>query len=406
MPHSASKSILSVPIGAPVYDGREIQAGLRALRERRLSQGKYVRAFEEAWARYVGRKHGIAVNSGSSANLVALHALKERYGWRDGDAVLVPAVTFATAVMPVLQIGMRPVYADVDRRGNLTLENIKRTAARVPRRRLRGMVVVHSYGVPCTEIGRIMAWAKRHRLPVLEDACESHGARTGKKRAGAFGTLSTTSFFIAHNMTTGEGGMITADDPELVYLCRSLREFGRRIVPAGSPRQVRLASGPRYDVRYAFDRLGYNVRMPDIQAAIGLVQLSKLEAMNRARRQVVRWYRRELAPLIRAGRISLPDEPRNSYNTYYALQLTFHELPPRCRDLAAVAEALEPSGIETRRFMGGNLLRQKAFAGAAKPERFPMADFLHHRALFVGCHPLVSERHVRHVCNRIKELFA
>ncbi len=389
-----------------MYDRREEQALLRAFRERRISQGKYVFAFEDAWARYVGRRYAVAVNSGSSANLLAILAFKERFGWKAEDAVLVPALTFPTAVSPVIQAGLKPVFVDVDHRGNITRDHMLRAVKAHRGPRIRGIVLVHSLGVPCIDAPKIRSFARAHRIAILEDACESHGARVGKKRVGAFGDISTTSFFVAHNMTTGEGGMITTDDPKLAEICRSLREFGRRIPTRKGGRYVPLASGPRYDVRYAFDRIGYNLRMTDLEASIGLVQLAKLEAMNQKRRRIVRWYREGLRDLIRRGKIALPDEPKRTRNTYYTLLITVLEMPKRFPTRERIALALDAAGIETRPFMGGNLTRQKAFAGLGQPERYPGAEFLHRRSFFVGCHPLLTKKQVTFVCDEIQQLYS
>ncbi len=396
---------MKVSIGAPIYDKREIQAVLRALREKRLSQGKYVKAFERAWVRYIGCRFSIGVNSGSSANLVAIQAMKERYGWKVGDTVIAPALTFATAVMPVLQAGLRPLFADVDYRGNMTAKSVLAAFRKHRGPKVRGLVLVHSLGVPCLDAPKIQKFCREKGIRILEDCCESHGAKVQGKMVGSFGDVSTTSFYVAHNMTTGEGGMITTDDPKLDEICRSLREFGRRIDPK-SPRYVRLASGPSYDIRYAFDRLGYNVRMTDIAASLGLVQLSKLEKMNAKRRQIAGWYKKGFLNLISQRLISLPDEPAGTKNTYYTLLITFLKMPPRLPSIEKIALRLEKAGIETRPFMAGNLLRQRAFSRWGKPQLYPMAEFLHRRSLSVGCHPLVTEAGVSYVCENINRLYA
>lgn len=401
-----TEKFLSVPIGWPAMGREEIKAVLKTLKEERLSQGKYVKAFEETWSRYVGRKFGIAVNSGSSANFLALLAMKERYGWRNGEAIIAPALTFATAVMPVLQARLRPVFADVDTRGNMTFRSIVAAFEKHRDSKIRGVVLVHSLGVPCVEIAKIKNWAGKNGLKILEDACESHGAKVGNKRVGAFGDASTTSFFVAHNMTTGEGGMINTDDPELDKICRSLREFGRHIGALAGERYVALASGPKYDLRYAFDRLGYNMRMTDLEATFGLVQFTKLDKFNLKRREIVAAYRRELKNLVAKKLIFLPEELKNSFNTYYALQITFTKMPERYSDLASIGRRLAEAGIETRPFMGGNLLRQKAFhPHKLTPEHFNTAEYLHHHAILVGCHPLLDKKQIRHTAEAIESLY-
>src|SRR3989338_8168853 len=223
-----------VHLSWPVYDDAEILNALDSLLDLHLSQGPKVREFEQRFANYLGVRYATAVNSGSSANLLALATLVE-YGKIKKDAeVIMPAATFSAVASPALHLGLVPVYVDVERdTWNIDPKEIER--AITPRTRV--IMAVHTFGNPAN-MPAIMRIAKKHKLFVIEDCCEAHGARIGKKKVGSFGDLATMSFFIAHNMTTGEGGMIFSDQKQMATIVSSLREFGR--LPADVIRTRRL----------------------------------------------------------------------------------------------------------------------------------------------------------------------
>lgn len=379
-----------VSLSSTAFDAREAIRALRTILDGWISQGPNVKAFEQAFARFIGRAAGVGMNSGSSANLLALLALKDIRGLREGDEVIVPAATFATVAMPVLQAGLVPVYVDVDRH-TLNLDPEQVYAALSDRTRV--VMPVHTLGYPA-EMPRLMEIASQHRLAVLEDCCEAHGASLDGRLVGSFGDLATFSFFVAHNMTTGEGGMVVTDDPSLEAACRSMREFGRCDQQDLAARRFYSDDVLRdFDRRYVFDRLGYNVRMTDVAAAFGIEQLLKLEAMNRRRQENAARLKAHLREAA-GDRLLLPPERPGAVHSYYAFSMVLTDRVSLSR--RQFTERLEACGIETRPLFAGCLPDQPAFRRT--PGRsvgsLPNARWLRDRSVFIGIHPSLEARHI------------
>lgn len=387
-----------VNISWPVYDEKEVMGALEALLELRISQGPRVKQFEENFARYIGKKYAVAVNSGSSANLLALGALLQAGKLRKGDEVIIPATTFATVASPVLQLGLVPVYVDVEGNSwNLDPREVEKAVSK----RTKAILAVHTFGNPA-DIVALKRIAKQHKLLLIEDCCEAHGARLGKRKLGSFGDVSTLSFFVAHNITTGEGGMVFTDDRALYDILRSMREFGRFTKNIGrfDYRDPMLG---KYDTRYIFTRLGYNVRMTDIAAALGLAQLKKLDALNAKRIRIVNAYRKGLAPYTKYLR--LPWIRRDGFHSFYGFPFVVEKDAPFTR--MELVRFLEARGIETRPFFGGSLPDQPAFR--TQPKRvvgkLPVARYLRDNAIFIGCHPELGPAQVAHVVTSFRDFF-
>lgn len=382
-----------VTVGWPVFDHREIESALESLLDMRISQGVKVREFEALAARYIGKKYAIAVNSGSSANLVALSALVQSGKVPRGSEVIVPATTFSTVASPVIQVGLIPVYVDVDPVSwNIDPKEIEKAISK----KTRVLMPVHTFGNPA-DMPAIMNIAKKHHLVVLEDCCEAHGASIGKKKVGSFGDLATLSFFVAHNITTGEGGMVFTDDKRLYDILQSLREFGR--LPLETMQKERFTYKDKvlkgYDARYIFSRLGYNVRMTDIAASLGIEQLKKLDRLNNARIRIVASYNNAFKKYEKY--LELPKVRKGDFHSYYAYPFVIRKNTPFSR--LEFVQFLEERGIETRPFFGGCLPDQPAFRNEPKRVigRLPVARGLLERSVFIGCHPALSNDHVRHV---------
>ncbi|MEK7584504.1 MAG: DegT/DnrJ/EryC1/StrS family aminotransferase [Patescibacteria group bacterium] len=390
-----------VHLSWPVYDDAEILNALDSLLELRLSQGPKVKEFEQRFADYLGVRYATAVNSGSSANLLALAALVEHGKIKKGAEVIVPAATFSAVASPVLHLGLVPVYVDVERdTWNINPLEIKK--AITPRTRI--IMAVHTFGNPAN-MPAIMRIAKNHKLFVIEDCCEAHGARIGAKKVGSFGDLATMSFFIAHNMTTGEGGMVFTQQKKLQTIVSSLREFGR--LPADVIRTRRLTYRDPvlgyYDARYITTRLGFNVRMTDLTAALGIEQLKKLDGLNRRRLRIVNEYTRFLKPYRQF--IQLPTRRPATFHNYYGFTIVVRpDAPFTRRELSLF---LEKNSIETRPFFDGCLPDQPAFR--TQPHRsvgkLPVSRLLRDNAIFIGCHPALTSEHIRLVRKAFTDFF-
>jgi CDP-4-dehydro-6-deoxyglucose reductase, E1 len=387
---------LSWPLAVPLFGAGEVRGALEAMLEKRVTMGARVSAFEDAFASYVGVRHALMVNSGSSANLLAVSAVSHLGapdGLAAGDEVIVPAVTWSTTVAPLLQFGLVPVFVDVDPETlNLRVEALEQAVSA----RTRAIFAVHLLGNP-VDMHAVGELADRHGLRVLEDTCESLGSTLGGRTVGSFGDLGTFSFFFSHHITTGEGGMVVTDDDALADVARSMRAHGwtREM----STRAEHEADNPSIDPRFLFVHAGYNLRPTELQAAFGLVQLEQLDGFNEARR-------RNAERLIEAlGDLDLRfvREQPGGTSTWFGFPLLASD--PETR--AALARHLEERRIETRPILAGNLVLQPAFRD--RPHRqvgdLSGATEVGGCGLFIGNHPNLDEPRLEHIVEAFRSFF-
>lgn len=383
-----------ISIGKPIYNEDELVAVTKALLENRISQGKYVMKFEKLFANYVGVKHAIAVNSGSSANLMALATFIENGDVGPGDEVIVPAATFSTVAFPIIQLGLVPVFVDVEEKSyNIDVNEIKKAISR----KTKILMPVHSLGNPA-DMEEIKIIGENHNLKILEDCCEAHGACIGRKVVGTFSDMSTISFFVAHNMTTGEGGMILTNSGRYNNLLSSIREFGR-ISQEGS-RFLEIKRLGIYDRRYIFERLGYNFRMTELQASIGIEQLKKLDQFNKKRIDNAMYYIKALSEY--KNLIQLPVIKEGTKHTFYGFLIAVREDAPFTR--MELVNFLEQNLIETRPFFAGCLPDQPALHNKKIKVigNLPVSRWLRDNAFFVGCHPAIGKIEREYVIEKLR----
>ncbi|MCB9760106.1 MAG: DegT/DnrJ/EryC1/StrS family aminotransferase [Alphaproteobacteria bacterium] len=360
-----------LPLQVVPYGAAEVQAALEVLLSTWVTMGREVRAFEAEWAAWCDAQAGVMVNSGSSANLVALAALVHCGRLSPGDEVLVPAVAWSTSLFPIAQLGLVPVLVDIDP-DTLCVSVEAARAAMTPK--TRGVVVVHLLGQPAPiqpflDLG----------LTVLEDACAAPGAEIHGRRVGAQGAMGTFSFFFSHHLTTIEGGMIVTDDAELADAARSLRAHGW--VRERSDADALAAANPEIDRRFLFVTAGWNLRPTELAAAFGRQQLKRLDAWLDQRQRNHQGWCAALAPLSPRIRC-FPEQPGQRHAA-----MAFPMLVGPGVDREALKAALEARRIATRPISGSNLARQPAFehlptARVAGP--LPNADAVHERGFFVG----------------------
>ena len=372
-------------VGWPLYDENELYACLDSLLDLSLSQGPRVRAFEKAYREYLKLPKGsgsIAVNSGSSANLVCFAALIEAGKLSKGDEVIVPSATFATVSSILYQLDLVPVYVDSEMdTWNMDPDALHGAISS----KTKAIMVVHNLGIPA-KMDEIMSFADSHDLLVVEDCCEAHGSYYKGQQVGSIGHMATLSFFVAHNITTGEGGMVFYKDELLDKKMRTIREFGRSIDAAN--RYQKYPEIGEYDTRYIFDTLGYNVRMTDFAAAMGLVQLEKLEDLNKVRR-------------INAKKLTSAIEKYPDYLStlkiesdiipgYYGFPIFLKPNTKISRN--EFCQNLESFSIETRPNMGGCLPDQPGFVGRNHRVEGSLknARSIRDNALFIGVHSELS----------------
>jgi CDP-6-deoxy-D-xylo-4-hexulose-3-dehydrase len=368
-----------------VYGSEEVEAFVNSMLDGWFALSRRGAEFEKKLAEVVGTREAILVNSGSSANLLSIAALVETGRLEPGDEVITPLLSFPTLLNPLLLYGLRPVLVDVDVRTlNVTAKGVKAAVGR----KTKALVLPHLLGnvFPVAEIKEI---AERERLVLVEDCCDALGSRYKGRHVGTFGTMATFSFYVAHQITMGEGGAICTSDHELAEALRSLREWGRVVRDKGSV----YPSGrlpPDYSEKYTYLYKGFNLRPLEFQAAFGLVQLQRLPAFSLARKrnhEMLHRYFQRYAPWISTIRALKGAEP-----CWYSFPLLVREGAPFTRE--EILKHLDENNVETRPIFTGNLLRQPAYrnlkhvtikGGTAN------ADYVTERAFFVGLYPGIDE---------------
>ena len=388
--------VTPVPVSGRVFDGEDVRSLVEASLDFWLTAGRFAGAFEKELASRVGVRHALLVNSGSSANLLALSALASPLRGSDrllpGDEVLTCATGFPTTVNPILQNGLVPVFLDVQI-GTYNIDVSRLEESIGPR--TRAVAVAHALGNPF-DLGTVTEIARRRGLFLVEDCCDALGARYRGRAVGTFGEISTLSFYPAHHITMGEGGAVLTSDGKLKTLAESLRDWGRdcwcepgKANTCGKRFDWQRGDLPfGYDHKYVYGQIGYNLKATDMQAAVGLSQLTKLDRFIESRRANFAYLRERLVPL--EDRLVLPEATAESEPSWFGFPLTVRDDCPV--DRRAIVVFLEGRKIGTRLFFGGNLLRQPAYADVPhrKVGDLANADRVMNRTFWVGVYPGLS----------------
>lgn len=362
--------VSQIPVTGKVFGTEEVTAAVEASIDFWLTSGPYTEKFESRFAKTVGMRHAFMVNSGSSANLLALTTLTSpKIGDRalkPGDEVITVAAGFPTTVTPILQNNLIPVYVDVDLETYVANEEALESAIGP---KTKAIMMAHTLGNPFN-LDLIEKLAKRHNLWVIEDSCDALGGTYKGKNLGTFGDLSTFSFYPAHHITTGEGGAVLIKKVAHKVLVESFRDWGRDCWCAPGCDNTclkryewQLGDLPEgYDHKYTYSHLGYNLKSGDIQAAIGLAQLDRLESFVEIRRRNWKYLKDGLTGLEEF--FMLPRATEDSDPSWFGFALTVRKDSPISRN--KIVQSLNEMKIGTRLLFGGNLLRQPAFAGTPR----------------------------------------
>ncbi|OFX24725.1 MAG: lipopolysaccharide biosynthesis protein RfbH [Anaeromyxobacter sp. RBG_16_69_14] len=387
-----------------VYGTEEVENLVESALEFWLTAGRWAERLEKDLASWYGLRSASLVSSGSSANLLAFAALTSHvWGERriePGDEVITVAAGFPTTVAPILQHGAVPVFVDV----TLPTYNVDTSAleeALSPR--TKAVVLAHTLGNPF-DVDAVTAFCERHGLWLVEDNCDANGSLYQGRKTGTFGDVATLSFYPPHHMTTGEGGAVLCDQPQLKRVLESFRDWGRDCwCPSGKDDTCRRRFSrqlgdlpPGYDHKYTYSHLGYNLKMTDMQASVGVAQLGRLESFGRARRDNWAWFREALAPLEEF--LVLPEPTPGSDPSWFGFLLTVREGAPFTRD--QIVRHLEEHKIQTRMLFAGNLVRQPAMtmlaaqaASGGRPTPFRVVgelrntDRIMNRSFWFGVYP-------------------
>jgi CDP-6-deoxy-D-xylo-4-hexulose-3-dehydrase len=359
-----------VPVTGKVFGSEEIVAAMSASLDFWLTSGPYTEKFESRFAKTVGMRHAFMVNSGSSANLLALSALTSpKLGdraLRPGDEVITVAAGFPTTVTPIIQNGLIPVYVDVDLVTYVANEAALEAAISP---KTRAIMMAHTLGNPFN-LDLVSRLAEKHNLWVIEDSCDGLGGTYKGQNLGTFGDLSTFSFYPAHHITTGEGGAVLVKKAAHKTIVESFRDWGRDCwcAPGCDNTCLKryewtLGELPEgYDHKYTYSHLGYNLKSGDIQAAIGLAQLDRLDSFIELRRRNWAYLKAGLKGLEEF--LQMPEPTLNSDPSWFGFALTVKASSPKTRN--QIVQALNEVKIATRLLFGGNLLRQPAFMGTPR----------------------------------------
>jgi len=366
-------------LAAPSWGQEEIDAMQRVIKSGRFTMGENVLRMEQQFARYHGMKHGIMVNSGSSANLVAVAALfyKKDKPLQRGDEIIVPALSWATTYHPLQQYGLKCKFVDIEL-DTLNMDTSQLEKALGPR--TRALLSVSILGNPCA-FDVMRAFCDKHGLYFIDDNCESMDAELNGKKAGTFADLNTFSFFFSHHISTMEGGMVLTDDLELAHLCRAMRAHGwTRDLPHDSPLYER--TNRDFYEAYRFILPGYNVRPMELSGAIGLEQIKKLPAMTAQRRKNMALFQNLFAG---DPRFIIQREHGKSSSFCFTIILN----PKRSLDRERVFRALKDADIGYRIITGGCFLRHDAiqYYDYEIVGKIENAYTAHDHGFFVGNHP-------------------
>jgi|TARA_B100001971_G_C18260826_1_gene586703 CDP-6-deoxy-D-xylo-4-hexulose-3-dehydrase len=398
---SFEKRKKKVPLAIPSYGYEEIIEVVDSLISSQITMGKKVKQFENEFAKYIGTKYAIMVNSGSSANLLALSILsnpKLENPIKPGDEIIVPAVCWSTTISPIVQIGAIPVVVDVELDSfNIDQTKIKESISS----KTKAIMPVHLLGRPCN-MDAIIKIANSNELYVLEDSCEAHGAEFKDRKVGSFGDLSTFSFYVSHHITTIEGGMICTNSETYYELAKTLRAHGwiREI----SNKDEFQTNYPDIDSRFLFANLGFNFRPTEIQGSFGIHQIKKIEKFIKIREHNTNYWNSRLEP--HSDYFIIPSKDPNTRTTWFAYPITLRSKVPFERK--ELIEFLERKGIETRDVMSGNITAHPMFKliHFRISTNLPNADYLAHRSFLIGNHQGIGKREREYVADCIDEFIA
>lgn len=400
-----------IPVSGRVFDAADMQSLVTSGLDFWLTTGPFAAKFEKQFAHFVGVRHASLVNSGSSANLVALSALTSptlgNRALKHGDEVITVAAGFPTTVNPIIQCGLVPVFVDISiPTYNIDVSQLE--AAYSPK--TRAVILAHTLGNPF-DLGAVMKFVKEHNLWLIEDTCDALGSSYNGQNTGTFGDLATFSFYPAHHITMGEGGCVATDHANLKTLVESFRDWGRDCWcepgaddTCGKRFKWQLGTLPEgYDHKYTYSHIGYNLKATDMQAAVGLSQLQKLPAFIETRRNNFNYLNMGLKDLEEFILLAQPTPGANP--SWFGFPICLHSnIPFTRRDLI---QFLDSRKIGTRLLFGGNLTRQPAYqnipyrvVGGLSNSDKVMNDFF-----WIGVYPGLTKQMLDFVITSIHEFF-
>ena len=383
-----------VQYSGPYWDNLEVDAAVKALTSGKwITSGEQVARFQNEFGRRFGTRHNHMVNSGSSANLVMVAALRKRYGWKTNNGVIVSPVGFPTTIAPIVQNGLWPFFADIEMGTlNFNLDEVEKLllTAHQMKKRIVAIFVSPVLGNP-PDMTRLLSLSARYGAVLVGDNCDSLGTKWNGRNWTDYCVASSTSFYAAHHLCTGEGGMVSSNDKDIVDFARSFSWWGRscycvgaaNLLPCGTCKRRFsnwLGGDEIVDHKYVFENLGFNLKPLDLQGAIGLEQLKKFTEIETKRRAN--------AVFIRGALAKVPGVRTATWAPQ--ADVSWFGVPIIC-DTKEIRNALvtylEANKIQTRSYFGGNILRHPGFKHLGNAADYPNAQEVFDRVFFLGCAP-------------------
>lgn len=408
-----------VQYAGPYFDSKEYVAAVKVLLNEWLVLGNEGVRFESRFPKRFGKKLGVLTNSGSSANLLMMLALTSKRGMNlpKGTKVITPIAGFPTTINPILQLGFEPVFVDIELESlNLDLDQVEQACINNPDAKI--ITFAHVLGNP-PNMDRLMEIIEKYNLILLEDCCDALGSSYDGKPLGSFGKMASCSFYPAHHITMGEGGFVACNDMETERILRSFRDWGRGCYCVGKQNQLEcgmcgqrfnnwLPSLPEhvFDHKYVYEEIGYNLKPTELQAAMGFVQMLKLEEIGQLRRK----NHSAIVDIFKPYEhfFHLPVATPNSDPDWFAVAITVKDGASFTR--ADLCQYLESNLIQTRPYFAGNIMLQPAYEGIMDPEEvinnFPVARKVTTDTFFLGCSPVITDDQIAYIKTIVDKFFS
>jgi len=384
--------MIRISVGEFHLGAEEKKVLMEVINSGRLSEGRKAFEFEKAWANYIGTKFSVVVNSGTSALIAGLIALKKKYKIRDGSKVITSPLTFIATANAIIHSGLKPVFVDIDPKTLvITAQNIREALKK--EKGVSILLPVHLIGYPA-DMNAINGLAEKYGLLVMEDAAQAHGSLYKGKRVGSLSKLGVFSFYIAHNIQAGEMGAITTDDQDIFKLLKKIKAHGRMCECNVCTRKSGVCppldsyqGSDDFDPRFYHDMIGFNFKVMEFQAALGLTQIKKADEIFKRRNLNVRYLNHGLTSL--SGILQLP---------YYSKDVSYLAYPIIIKDTKRVSRfkirrELEQKGIETRPLFGCIPTQQPAYSFLKRKyqNKLPNAEYIGANGFYIGCHQYLKK---------------